>query len=86
MYFRIPEGFPYYHDTIQKSFNESQWDTEYKYLLLKGHRYREDVVDITVTVLFTPEMYFGALLKSKDVVTQMIAAYLIRVSISTKYI
>ena len=82
-YFSVPEGFPYYHDTIQKAYNESPWDSEYKYLLLKGHKYPHDVVDVTVTVLFTPEMYFGALLKNKDVVTQMIAAYLIRVRTKT---
>ena len=38
------------------------------------------VAGVSVTVLFSPEMYFGVLLKSRDFVTQMIAAYLIRVS------
>ena len=48
-------------------------------MVLKGMNDRTTVVNVSVTVLFSPEVFYGAMLRSYNFGPQMLAAYLIRV-------
>jgi len=73
------DGFPYYYDTLRNVYTESPWESQYKYMVLKGMNDRTTVVNVSVTVLFSPEVFYGAMLRSYDFGPQILAAYLIRV-------
>ena len=48
-------------------------------MVLKGMNDRTTVVNVSVTVLFSPEVFYGAMLRSYNFGPQILAAYLIRV-------
>ena len=73
-------GFPYYYDTLRNVYTESPWESQYKYMVLKGMNDRTTVVNVSVTVLFSPEVFYGAGLNNRYLV-QMIAGYAIQVHI-----
>ena len=80
MLFR-PEGFPWFHDAIKWTYGyKMNWYDEYKYLILKGLEPITRPTNVSVTVLFSPEVFFNAGLSNRFLV-MMIAGYAIEVNI-----
>lgn len=80
-WFSCRDGFPFFYDAIKWVYQTKNWGDEYKYLLLKGLEgpsYKP--VNVSVTVLFSPEVFYGAGLNNRYLV-QMIAGYAIQVHI-----
>ena len=73
------DNFPFYYDAVKWAYQMQRWADEYKYLVLKGLEPPYRPANVSVTVLFSPEVFYGAGLNNRFLV-QMIAGYAVQVS------
>ena len=74
------DGIPFYYDAIKWVYHETKnWTDKYRYLVLKGLEAPYRPVRVSVTVLFSPEVFYQAGLNN-EVILQFIATYAIKVS------
>ena len=73
------DGIPFYYDAIKWVYQTKNWVDEYKYLILKGIEAPYKPVKVTVTVLFSSEVFYGAGLNN-EIILQFIASFAVVVS------
>ena len=75
----LRDGIPFYYDAIKWVYQSKNWADEYKYLVLRGLKTPYRPVKVSVTVLFSSEVFYGAGLNN-EVILQFIASFAVIVS------